>query len=241
MKDRKRTRGGSILVSYENRMPDRRVAVEADPEWRGVLQGHLERHLGEGRVFHEVVSESIQLDLSLHEPTAERPWYTLVTMGVSDCAASVPDEAEEWQRIELVAYLPSGWNVDFPRGGEESWWPGRMLKQLGRFMHNYRTFLAPGHTVPNPDGVYTMGSLLNTALLVPPFLDDEEFHGFADEGKEGRLLAVWPITEAECRMKLERGTGDLLDALESGGITPVIDPWRSCAVSGRRPPAMSRP
>lgn len=254
----KRTAGGSTVLSYEDVKPRRGLPAHVDPEWRGLLQAHLDRHLGaDGRVFHEVVSETVALDLSVHTPTKERPFYTIATMGVSDAGLNVPDIAEDYRHIELLCYLPDGWNVDFRNAGDESWWPGRLLKQLGRFVHEYRTFFAPGHTIPNPDGPYTSGSVLETALLVPPFLDDEEFHvlehpGFGGpedaslkgeptrKGKRCRFLAVWPITTAECQLKLERGTGDLLDMLEKAGVSPVIDPWRSCAVTRRKPPAQAK-
>lgn len=234
----KRTAGGSTVLSYEDVKPRRGLPAHVDAEWRELLQQHLDQYLGtEGKVFHEVVSETVHLDLSVHEPTEERPFYTIATMGVSDAGLNVPAGADEFRYIELLCYLPVGWNVDFQNVGDESWWPGRLLKQLGRFVHEYRTFFAPGHTIPSPVGPYTGGSVLETALLVPPLLDDEAFHVFEANGKSCRFLAVWPITPAECQLKLERGTGDLLDMLEKAGVSPVIDPWRSCAVTRRKPPA----
>ena len=234
----KRTAGGSTVLSYEDVTPRRGLPAHVDAEWRDILQAHLDRYLGsEGKIFHEKVSETVHLDLSVHSPTEERPFFTVATMGVSDAGLNVPNGAEEYRHIELLCYLPLGWNVDFANTGEESWWPGRLLKQLGRFVHEYRTFFAPGHTIPNPGGPYTAGSVLETALLVPPFLDDEAFHVLEDSGKECRFLAVWPITSAECQLKLERGTGDLLDILEKAGVSPVIDPYRNCAVTRRKPPA----
>ena len=236
----KRTAGGSTVLSYEDVKPHRGLPAHVDAEWRELLQAHLDRYLGsEGKIFHEIVSETVHLDLSVHEPTEERPFYTIATMGVSDAGLNVPEGAEEFRHIELLCYLPVGWNVDFANAtdSDESWWPGRLLKQLGRFAHEYRTFFAPGHTIPSPTGPYTAGSVLETALLVPPFLDVEEFHTYEAKGKACRFLAVWPITSAECQLKLERGTGDLLDMLEKEGVTPVIDPWRSCAVTRRKPGA----
>lgn len=235
----KRTAGGSTVLSYEDVKPRRGLPAHVDAEWRDLLQAHLDRYLGsEGKIFHEVVSETVSLDLSVHTPTEERPFFTIATMGVSDAGLNVPEGAEEYRHIELICYLPLGWNVDFANVGDESWWPGRLLKQLGRFVHEYRTFFAPGHTIPNPGGPYTGGSVLETALLVPPFLDEDDgFHVLEANGKECRFLAVWPITSAECQLKLERGTGDLLDVLEKAGVSPVIDPYRNCAVTRRKPPA----
>lgn len=236
----KRTAGGSTVLSYEDVKPHRGLPAHVDVEWRDLLQQHLDTYLGsEGKIFHEIVSETVHLDLSVHSPTEERPFFTIATMGVSDAGLNVPEGAEEFRHIELLCYLPVGWDVDFANvtDSDESWWPGRLLKQLGRFAHEYRTFFAPGHTIPSPIGPYTAGSVLETALLVPPFLDVEEFHQFEARGKSCRFLAVWPITAAECQLKLERGTGDLLDMLEKAGVTPVIDPWRSCAVTRRKPGA----
>ena len=86
--------------------------------------------------------------LCLYAPTEGRPFYTVVTMGVSARPMQVPAGAEAFRRQELVLYLPPDWNLDLEAGGDAAGWPFRLLEFLGRSVHEYATFFAPGHTIP---------------------------------------------------------------------------------------------
>lgn len=52
--------------------------------------------------FHEIVSPDIHIDVAIIEPTPERNYYTLVTMGMGAHRMSVPLslEGENFDRAE---------------------------------------------------------------------------------------------------------------------------------------------
>ena len=64
-------------------------------------------------VFHEIVSPDIHVDICLLEPTLERNYYTLITMGMGAHRMNVPAELAEYklERAELIITLPPDWQV----------------------------------------------------------------------------------------------------------------------------------
>ena len=47
------------------------------------VEAHIEQHFGHfSNVFHEIASPDIHVDIAIVEPTPERNYYTLVTMGM---------------------------------------------------------------------------------------------------------------------------------------------------------------
>jgi hypothetical protein len=46
---------------------------------------------------------------------------------------------------------------------------------------------------------------------------------------------VFPVTEAELQLKLERGTDALLELIGTKDVGHVLDAGRACMVTGRRP------
>ena len=234
------TPGGSTpIFTYDHTKPQ----VDYPPSdlregWREALEAHLRAYLGPcATVYHEIVSTTVHLDLYIYAPTEARPYFTIVTSGISARPLHVPEGAEEFGRLELMLYLPADWNFDFKAGGEAAWWPFRLLKFLGRFVHEYRTFLAPGHTVAesDPPEPYMNNTLLSMALLLSPVLEEEGFDQLAIEGTPCRFLWVWPITNDEGRLKIKVGLQALLGRLVDAGVSPIIDPSRPCAVTGKRP------
>lgn len=203
--------------------------------WHAALDAHCERFLGPcPSAFGEIVPSSpFTVTLYPHLPTPERPWLTLRTAGVSDYPMTVPTGRED-RYCELLIYLPPDWELE---GSEEGWWPGRLLRQLGQFVHESSTWFAEGHTVvvSEPGETYAPGTLVSAALLRAPEIEDEEFDELVIEGTPCRFLWAFPITEAETDLKLEQGATALLDLIEEHGLSHVIDPGRACLVTGRRP------
>lgn len=54
------------------------------------IEAHIERHVGKiSMVFHEVLSDIVHIDIHQIPPTDDRPYWTLVTSGMSDLPMSV--------------------------------------------------------------------------------------------------------------------------------------------------------
>ncbi len=236
--------GGSKLYRHDQGpTSDGRLPDDVDPRRREALEAALEAALGaEPSVFHEIISETVHVDLYIYPPTAERDWTTVVTMGLSDRPMTVPDELEERRFAEILFYLPPDWPL--PEGSdsrEEDWWPFRNAKFLARFPHEYNTWLGPGHTIPNgdPPTPYVPSTLLSTVLFLEPVLEEPPLSPIVSEGDPIHLLWMVPITTPECALKLEQGTDALLDVLDAEGFDRCIVPGRNCQVTGKAPRRLS--
>jgi hypothetical protein len=212
------------------------LATPGSERWHEALDAHCERLLGPcPSALGEIVPTGpFTVTLYPHLPSHDRPWLTLRTAGVSDYPMTVPRGHEDQRYCELLTYLPPDWQLE---DSELTWWPGRMLRQLGQFVHESSTWFGQGHTVlvSEPGETYAPGTLVSAALLRAPEVEDEDFDELAIEGTSYHFLWAFPITEAETNLKLEHGTRALLRLIEEQELSHVLDPGRACLVTGRRP------
>lgn len=103
---------------------------------------HITHHLGRiDDVFHELVSDAVQIDLHHIAPSRERQYHMLITSGMSDLAMNVPAGADVPRFLELMIKLPRDWRVGQAAFADDNWyWPVRQLKTLARFPHKYATW-----------------------------------------------------------------------------------------------------
>jgi hypothetical protein len=152
---------------------------------------------------------------------------------------AVAERAVDRRYTELLLYLPAGWELlDAGRGvAEQAWWPARLLKRLGSYVHEHSTWLGPNDTVAvsEPGESYAPGTLVSGALLLAPRVEPEGFDPLIIDGVPCRFLWVFPVTEAELQLKLERGTDALLELIGTKDVGHVLDAGRACMVTGRRP------
>lgn len=62
-------------------------------------------------VFHEIISDTIHIDVNVMSPTEEEPFWVLYTNGMSDLPMTIPDEIQEQMeevvdRAEVMMFLP---------------------------------------------------------------------------------------------------------------------------------------
>lgn len=193
---------------------------------------HIEAHLGVvDSVFHEVLSDTVHVDVHLVRPTAERPYVRLVTSGMSDLPMTIPAGEDVPRFAELLVTLPGTWKLDTESFEDETWyWPLRLLKGLARLPHKHATWLGFGHTVPNgdPPTPYAPNTRLCGAITLLPISVPSGFHKLRiDEAKEITFYAAVPLFEEEMNLKLRSGTDALLDRFEAKGISDIVDPARS--------------
>ena len=220
---------GSPIYRHKDRERDFELAV-GDEETIDAITAHIEEHIGEiDQVWHELVSDLVHIDVHQVPPSEERPFWTLVTSGMSDRPMTVPEGAEEYSLAELMICLPPDWPVsqeDF--NDENHYWPVRLLKVLARLPHEYQTWLGPGHTVPNgweepvpyaDNTSFVCSLLLSPSLLLPSKVSSLEL----SDGRKINFYAVWPLHQAEVDLKLSRGLGALLDHFEKHQVTELVD------------------
>ncbi len=224
------TTSGDRIYRYEG--PGRPFeAAPGDPRARQTIGAHLERFLGPpAAVWREPVSHLVCLEVQVFAPTARRPFTTLATAGMSERPMAAPRGQEAMRYAELLLCLPPGWPLDAaairqPRHA----WPLRLLEGLARFPHQYDTWLAGGHTVPNGDpaapyapGVPFCAALLEQPLTLPPSACEARLPG----GKLVQRWAVVPLYREELQLKLTRGLAALEALFDRQGVTELLDPDR---------------
>jgi len=191
------------------------------------ISQHITKHIGEpATVFHEILSHLVHIDVHVVAPTEARPFYTLVTSGMSDKPMAVPEGCEELRHAELMLCLPPDWPME-----QESWkdennfWPIKTLKFLARMPHEYETWLGPDHTVPNGDPPDPFGnSKLCCAFIGLPDTASEEFVELKiNDEKTILFYAVFFIYKEEMELKMKKGAEELWKRFAENQITELLD------------------
>lgn len=166
-----------------------------DVDHRNRIAEHVERTLGtkiELFISERQPCHGLTVDVLVVPPTDERPFYVLVTRGLSEMHMNVhPLAKHSPSRIELVICLPKTWEVSLEafRKSEQYFWPVRQLKRHALFPAIHHTFISLGHTVanelvnddipPSPDNPsrpFCSNTIMNSMLMMVPALLPEDFH-----------------------------------------------------------------
>ena len=77
------------------------------------ISAHIHQYLGEVEtVFHEVVSDTVHIDVHLVKPSDDCSFIRLVTSGMSDLPMMIPEGSPVPQYLELMMTLPADWKLD---------------------------------------------------------------------------------------------------------------------------------
>lgn len=191
------------------------------------ISDHIERYIGPvDMVFHEVLSDTVHIDVHHVKPTPERPFHTLVTSGMSDLPMTMPDGTEAPRYLELMVTLPDYWQLSMEALKDEQWyWPVRQLKFLARFPHKYSTWLGWGHSIPNGDPAepFADNTALCGILILPSVNVPEAFYTLdIDAEKTITFMSLVPLYEEEMNLKLRKGSDALLERFDREDITDIV-------------------
>ena len=185
------------------------------------VEAHIQAHFGPVvSVFHELASPDIHVDICIVEPTEEKPFYTLVTMGMGARPMSVPEElkGEGLDRAEIAVCLPPDWEL---QNSDERWyWPLRWLKILARLPIGEDSWLGWGHTVPNGEPMAEDTALAGVMLVAPPFGEGCGECALPG-GQVVNFYQMLPIYEEEMAFKVAHSAEALLERMDE--VSPVLD------------------
>jgi hypothetical protein len=211
----------------ENAPPE----VYADDEF-DCIEAHIETHFGGfEKVFHEIDSPDIHVDICIIPPTDARPWITLATMGMGARRMNVPRDVRNMKldRAEIVVTLPPDWKLpknstEGPCDGmpEEYYWPLRWLKILARLPIEQDSWLGYGHTVPNGEPFAENTALDSVMLAFPRAFGDAASVCVLPGGDEVNFYQMVPIYEGELAFKKEHGA-DAFEARWPEGFDLCVD------------------
>ena len=222
---------GEEILRHEERKREFEPAF-GDSEHIELITAHIQKYIGEPEeVFHEFVSDLVHVDVHVVKPTTAKNYYTLVTSGMSDRPMTPVEEEKEFKYAELMLCLPPDWPLD----DENYQWPVELLKFLARFPHEYQTWLAENHGMPNGDPPDKLpGTKMDSFLITTSRTAPEEFWRLKiSEEKTVYFWAVVPLYPEEMKLKLKDGTEPLLDLLAQNNVTELFDPNRKSTVKKR--------
>mgnify|MGYP000906543493 CR=1 FL=1 len=197
------------------------------------VEKHIEKHFGTyANVFHEIVSPDIHLDICIVDPTEERNYYMLVTLGMGAHRMNVPKElaAYKLERAELAIALPADWKIH--ENDEAHYWPIRLLKSLARLPIEDNTWLAWGHTISSRSP-YAASTKLTAALLVSPQRCGKDGDVCVlPNGDEVNFYQIIPLYRDELNYKCDRSAKELLNIFSERHVGFVVNPERRSALAG---------
>lgn len=227
------------VLRHTERTSEFEFAV-GDVDTIGRLTTHIEQHIGPIElVFHEIISDLVHIDVHWIKASEERPFHVLVTTGMSDRPMTVPEGAETWQYAELALAVPPTWPIDQTKWSNKAYyWPVRWLKMLARFPHEYQTWLAISHTVPNGDPAepFDASTALCGWLISPPFFAGGDIPDCVlSEDKSVKFYGLVPLYREEMDLKVAHGIEALMDKMEQAEVQlEVLDPQRPNACAKKR-------
>ncbi len=194
-------------------------------------EAHYTRFLGalDQKVMHSTDVKQVHVDIYTFAPTPERPFFTLITGGMSDLRQSIPDDRDYAPRAEIMLYAsqPQGWMYS-------------VLKGLAEMPFDDDTFLSYRHTIPNGMPMTAEPSLLTSYFMSPVFGERDGFTPMLVEDDAVDVLLMVPITEGERELAVDQGSDALLALFEQREFDPVIDEARACLLPGKVLPRMKK-
>jgi len=187
----------------------------------------IEKHIANGfgkfdNVLHELVSPDIHVDICVINPTPERNYYTLVTMGMGAHRMNVPKEAKKMgiDRAEVLIALPPDWDI---QSDDEKWyWPLRWLKVLARLPGEHKTWLGYGHTVPNGAPFAENIELSGVMLSMPYYFGQEASVCTLPNGDKVNFYQIIALHESEMDFKVAN-SAEALENLFADDFDMVLD------------------
>lgn len=213
------------------------MRIPAPIRYLDEVNEHIKEHFGtDFFVLHEEKSATIHVDIHVVKPTSPKPFFTLLTSGMSDLDMTVPEDFEDWALAELCLCLPPTWPLGMTNCGwrEPKYsWPIRILQQAARYPHMHRTWLGWGHSVPlvpsdgaDPEEARFKG----TVFLRPQTFPESAGEVATADGRTIRYLAVIPLLPPELTYKQSLGIETFAERLFASGVTELLDPHRPSVV-----------
>ena len=203
----------------------------ASASYRQEIIAHIEKHLGPITATFRREDSDSPVDLLWLRPSANRPYHTLVTLGLSDRPMDIPDSVPQktmGERAELMIMLPPEWNISPDNlNSEQGYWPIAWLTMLADFARTPGNWLGTGYVFPNGDPMTEIADTpFSGVLVLPPFVSHpHEYYAFRSrDGTRLNLYALIPLYPGEIDLKSEQGLDVLLEHFDKTGInSEVVD------------------
>ena len=201
----------------------------ASASYRQEIVAHIEKHLGPVTATFRREDSDSPIDLLWLRPGANRPYHTLITLGLSDRPMDIPDDVANKnaaERAELMIMLPPEWNISPDNlKSEQGYWPIAWLTMLADFARTPGNWLGTGYVFPNGEPMSAIADTPFSGILVlPPFVSHAHeacvFH--SRDGTRLNLYALIPLYPGEIELKTAQGLDVLLERFDESGINSEV-------------------
>lgn len=188
---------------------------------------YIEKNFGKFKVYHELYSPDIHIDILIVPPSPEANYYKLITEGIGAYKMNTPEELNDYRldRMELITYLPPSWDMKID---EQVGWIISNMKLIGRVPIMNNTFICSGQTISYYDENDIKDKKFCASLLINGMTyNNKELHFRFDENRKINFYQVIPIFKEELQYKLDNGLEAFLDVLDDNRLDLVVDFNRS--------------
>jgi hypothetical protein len=191
------------------------------------ISNHIKEYFGDNSfILHEDKSSIVHVDIHVVRPSAERPFFTLLTSGMSDLNMKVPEGAEDFVLAEVCLCLPGAWPLAVDSFGwrePQFFWPIQLLLQAARYPHRHDTWLCWGHTIGDseqPTPIDPQVDYTGVIFLEPLTFPDGAGTIETPDDRHINYLALIPLLPKE--MAFEAGPEELAERLSEAGVSELL-------------------
>lgn len=195
-------------------------------EQRDAVMAHIEKYFSDGRGFliEDDCNKLMNVDFFVSEPTENRDFYTIVTVGMGAMLMNVPRMYATMipSRTELMICLPKEWKL---KSRSRRWnWPLKYMENIARIPIIEDSWFALGHIIPVHQNLADNTKQSGFLLLEPQENVPESFKTELGDGTEVSFLQMIPLYEEEMDYESQFGFDALLDRMAD--VSHIVDPGR---------------
>lgn len=186
-------------------------------------ENYISKNFGNiSKVYHELYSPDIHVDIIIIPPTPEQNFYKLITEGVGAYKMNVPEMVKQFEleRMELITYLPPDWDMKIDK---QYGWIISNLKLIGRLPISQDTLICSGQTVSYYNSDKIKDNIFCASLLIPASNNKKQLDFRFDRKGKINFYQIIPLYKEELEYKLDNGLEALIDVLDENQLDLVVD------------------
>ena len=181
----------------------------------------IEENFGKVEEIYEIGYDNYYLDVAQINPTEEKPYYTIITLGMGEYEMYNQNNENFSSFAELMISFPPDWNFD----DKNYTWAIDELIQLTYIPFTYFFAYEWGHLENNFESFSSKTNLSAVAILYPEM--KEENSGLLKlENRDLQFYQIVPLYDEEYTFALKNGMKNLLLLDVEKKINYVVDMQR---------------
>lgn len=178
----------------------------------------IEENFGKVEEIYEIGYDNFYLDVAQINPTKEKPYYTIITLGMGEYKMYNQNNENFSSFAELMISFPSDWNFD----DKNYTWAIDELIQLTYIPFTYFFAYEWGHLENNFEP-FSSNTKLSAVTLLYPEMKKENSGLLKLENRNLQFYQIVPLYDEECTFALKNGMKNLLLLDVEKKISFVID------------------